>query len=82
MNVRFYRVSGAGLLIAGATGVASFLFGAPFLTSAHDHPHIPIIGEVPLASAALFDLGVFLAVVGALVLSLTTLSGVSRKGEA
>ncbi|MET1084675.1 MAG: hydrogen gas-evolving membrane-bound hydrogenase subunit E, partial [Burkholderiales bacterium] len=78
MNVRFYRVSGAGLLIAGATGIGSFLFGAPFLTSTHGHPHLPVIGEVPLASAALFDLGVFLAVVGAMVLALTTLSGVNR----
>ena len=76
MNVRFYRVSGAGLLIAGATGIGSFFFGAPFLTSTHGHPHLPVIGEVPLASAALFDLGVFLAVVGAMVLALTTLSGV------
>ena len=78
MNVRFYRVSGAGLLIAGATGIGSFFFGAPFLTSTHGHPHLPVIGEVPLASAALFDLGVFLAVVGAMVLALTTLSGVNR----
>jgi multicomponent K+:H+ antiporter subunit A len=78
INVRFYRVAGAGLLLAGATGVGSFLFGAPFLTSTHGHPHLPVLGDVPLASAALFDLGVFLAVVGAMVLSLTTLSHVNR----
>ena len=35
-------------------------------------------GEVPLASAALFDLGVYLTVVGAMVLSLTALSHVNR----
>jgi multicomponent K+:H+ antiporter subunit A len=78
LNVRFYRIAGAGLLIAGATGLGSFFFGAPFLTSAHGHPRLPLLGEVPLASAALFDLGVFLTVVGAMVLSLTALSHVNR----
>ncbi len=78
LNVRFYRIAGLGLLIAGATGAGSFFFGAPFLTSAHGHPRLPVIGEVPLASAALFDLGVFLTVVGAMVLSLTALSHVNR----
>jgi multicomponent K+:H+ antiporter subunit A len=38
--------------------------GRPFLTSAHGHPHVPLLGELPLASAALFDLGVYLTVVG------------------
>jgi multicomponent K+:H+ antiporter subunit A len=79
LNVRYYRVAGAGLLVAGATGVGSFLFDEPFLTSAHGHPHVPLLGEIPLASAALFDLGVFLTVVGAMVLSLTALSHVNRK---
>ena len=78
INVRFYRVAGGGLLVAGATGVGSFLFGAPYLTSTHGHPHLPLLGDVPLASAALFDLGVFLTVVGAMVLSLTSLSHVNR----
>ncbi len=78
LNVRFYRIAGVGLLVAGATGAGSFFFGAPFLTSTHGHPRLPVIGEVPLASAALFDLGVFLTVVGAMVLSLTALSHVNR----
>jgi multicomponent K+:H+ antiporter subunit A len=73
-----YRVAGLGLAVAGATGVGSFFFGAPFLTSAHGHPRVPVLGEVPLASATLFDLGVFLTVVGAMVLSLTALSHVNR----
>ena len=58
-----------GLLVAGATGVGSFVFGSPFLTSTFAHPVLPIIGEIPLASAALFDLGVFLVVVAATMLA-------------
>ena len=53
---------GWGLQVAGASGVASWWFGAPFLTSTYDYPVWPLVGEVPLASASLFDLGVFLTV--------------------
>ncbi|HEY5309179.1 MAG TPA: MnhB domain-containing protein, partial [Casimicrobiaceae bacterium] len=59
----------AGLLVALATGVGSMFFGYPFLTSAFAHPVLPVLGEVPLASAALFDLGVFMTVVAATMLS-------------
>ena len=64
-----------GLLIAGATGAASWAFGAPLLTSSYDYPLWPVVGAVPLASAALFDLGVYLVVVGA---TLATLAAFAR----
>jgi multicomponent K+:H+ antiporter subunit A len=68
---------GWGLLTAGAAGVGSWFFGAPFLTSSHDYPLWPLVGEVPLASAAVFDLGVFLTVVGATMLALLSLARLS-----
>ena len=64
----------AGLLIAGLTGVGSWFFGSPFLTSTYDYPRVPLIGPVPLASAALFDLGVFLTVVGATMTGLVAMA--------
>ncbi|BBF91559.1 monovalent cation/H+ antiporter subunit A [Blastochloris tepida] len=73
------RLIAAGLAIAGATGLASWLFGAPFLTSAHGHVHLPLIGDVELASAMLFDLGVYLVVVGGTLLVLTELGALSRR---
>ncbi len=69
---------GWGLLVAGATGIASWLLGAPFLTSTYDYPVWPIVGAVPLASAAVFDLGVYLTVVGA---TLVALLAISRLGS-
>ena len=63
----------AGLLIALLTGIGSWLFGRPFLTSAFGHPVLPLIGELPLASAMAFDLGVYLVVVGATLLILINL---------
>ncbi len=68
---------GAGLLIAGATGIGSWIFGAPFLTSTYDYPLWPLVGAVPLASAALFDLGVFLTVVGATMTALVAIGRLS-----
>jgi multicomponent K+:H+ antiporter subunit A len=77
-GARYTRWIGGGLAIAAATGVGAFVLGRPFLTSAHGHPIVPLLGEVPLASAALFDLGVYLTVVGATMLMLSTLGATSR----
>jgi multicomponent K+:H+ antiporter subunit A len=71
---------GAGLLLAGATGIGSWFFGAPFLTSTYDYPVWPLVGAVPLATAALFDLGVFLTVVGASMTALVALARLSETG--
>ena len=70
---------GAGLAIAGLTGLAALVFGRPFLTSAHGHPSLALLGELPLASAALFDLGVYITVVGATLLMLSVLGAASRE---
>ena len=79
---RFVKWIGAGLGIAGLTGVGAFVWGRPFLTSAHGHPHVPLLGDLPLASAALFDLGVYLVVVGATLLTISVLGTVSRETSA
>jgi multicomponent K+:H+ antiporter subunit A len=62
-----------GLIIAGLTGAGSWLFDRPFLTSWFDHFHLPLIGDFELASAMLFDLGVYLTVVGSSMLILANL---------
>ena len=68
------RWIGLGLMLAAATGVGSWLFGKPFLTSAHTTLNIPYLGELHLVSATFFDLGVFLLVVGATVLMLIAIA--------
>ena len=65
---------GAGLLLALLTGVGAWLFGMPFLKSSFQYLDLPILGKVPLASALIFDLGVFVLVVGATVLILIALA--------
>lgn len=68
------RWMGIGLLIAGATGVGAFLFGYPFLTMHAQYVNIPLIGQVPAATALIFDAGVFSLVVGATVLMLIAIA--------
>jgi len=65
LDVDAARLAGTGLAIACGTGLASFAFDHPFLTSTFGHWHLPLIGEVELASAMAFDFGVYLVVVGA-----------------
>jgi multicomponent K+:H+ antiporter subunit A len=72
---------GWGLLVAAATGLASALFGAPFLTSSYDYPWWPGVGGVPLASASAFDLGVMLVVTGATMVLLLTIARLGREAR-
>ena len=71
---RLYEIwIGIGLTIAGLTGIAAWFWSRPFLTSAHIYVSPPMIGEMHLASAALFDVGVYVTVVGATMLMISVL---------
>jgi multicomponent K+:H+ antiporter subunit A len=65
------RWIGVGLLVALATGLGAWAWGYPFLTSHTAHLHLPWVGEVHVASALFFDIGVFTLVVGSTMLILT-----------
>ncbi len=71
---RLYEIwIGTGLTIAGLTGIAAWFWGRPFLTSAHIYVEPPLLGKMHLASAASFDLGVYITVVGATMLLIAVL---------
>ncbi|MCD6260096.1 MAG: monovalent cation/H+ antiporter subunit A [Helicobacteraceae bacterium] len=77
-----------GLLIATLTGLVPLFLGHEFLSSAFTHVSLPLIGEFELASALVFDIGVFMVVVGFTVLILIQLGQISthasktnRKGK-
>ena len=75
----YHSLIGMGVVIAGLTGAGAWLAGHPFLTSAFGYFRIPPLEKFELATAALFDLGVFLTVVGAVMLSLASLSRIARR---
>src|SRR3546814_20487715 len=74
LAVQPVRWSSAGLVCAVATGLAAWLFGYPFLTSHSRYLTLPLIGDIPLASALLFDIGVFAVVVGSTLLMLIAIA--------
>jgi multicomponent K+:H+ antiporter subunit A len=75
----FHPLIAVGVLVAAATGAASLLVSHPFLTSTFGHVSLPIVGEFELASAMLFDLGVFLTVVGVIMLILANLGKLTMR---
>jgi multicomponent K+:H+ antiporter subunit A len=73
LRVRYTPVIAIGLLMAFLTGLGALVFGYPFLSATFTYVQIPVIGEIELATAMFFDLGVFLTVVGVVLLMLSRL---------
>jgi multicomponent K+:H+ antiporter subunit A len=65
---------GVGLLAAGTAGISAWFFAAQFLTSIEWDATLPLLGTLHLSSTLLFDVGVYMAVVGATVLMLVAIA--------
>jgi len=78
MTINYHAFIGGGVLIAAVTGIGAMIMGYPFLTGAFDYFHLPVIGKFEVASALGFDIGVFLTVVGGVMLALAHLSDLGR----
>lgn len=70
-NVNYQSLMSIGVMIAALTGVGSWLFSKPFLTSWFTYLKWPLVGKWEFATALLFDLGVFLTVIGATMMILS-----------
>ena len=75
----YHRMAALGVILATLTGLGSWLFGRPFLTTAFGHFSLPLVGEFELATAMLFDLGVYLTVVGTTLLILANLGKLTQE---
>jgi multicomponent K+:H+ antiporter subunit A len=73
VKLNYQWIIAGGILMATATGLGSWIFGKPFLSTWFDYFDLPWIGEFELASAMIFDLGVYLTVVGSVLLILANL---------
>jgi multicomponent K+:H+ antiporter subunit A len=74
MSLRPLRWMGTGLLTAVLTGLGSMALGYPFMTTHTAHLHLPVLGDIHIASALFFDVGVYTVVVGSTLLILTALA--------
>jgi multicomponent K+:H+ antiporter subunit A len=63
-----------GLLAAAGSGVGAWLASRSFLTALSLDLNVPLLGEVHLSSVLVFDLGVYMLVIGATVLMLAALA--------
>ncbi|GLR64634.1 monovalent cation/H+ antiporter subunit A [Marinospirillum insulare] len=79
LRINYQWLVASGILIAALTGVGSWFFNRPFLTTWYDYFNLPLIGEFELASAMLFDLGVYLTVIGATLMILANLGKLTTK---
>ena len=73
LKIEYQTLIALGVLIATLTGIGSWFFDRPFMTTWFDYFDIPYIGEIELASALIFDLGVYLTVIGSSLLILASL---------
>ncbi|MBF0710705.1 MULTISPECIES: MnhB domain-containing protein [unclassified Gemella] len=67
LPLNYIQITGIGVILAIATAVSGMLVGKNFFKHHFAHAHIPLIGEAELHTAAIFDLGVYLVVVGVLM---------------
>ncbi|MFO0453889.1 MAG: hydrogen gas-evolving membrane-bound hydrogenase subunit E, partial [Pseudomonadota bacterium] len=79
LPLNYAHVMGWGLAIAVVSGLGSLAFRHPFLTSSTPTFELPLLGELKFASATFFDLGVYLAVVGTVLVILAELAGLRRQ---
>ncbi|RUO75517.1 monovalent cation/H+ antiporter subunit A [Pseudidiomarina taiwanensis] len=69
-NYNYQTLTSIGVMIALFTGLGSWVFEHNFLTSWFTYLNWPLVGKFEVATAILFDLGVYLTVIGATLMIL------------
>lgn len=64
LPIRSTALMGAGLILAVVVGFAAAIPGLAFLESGYVELSVPLVGPTKLVSALLFDVGVYLVIVG------------------
>lgn len=73
LRVRPWSVIGAGLLIGTGSAAVPALLGGSVLSQDYVTFHPPLLGEVKATSALVFDTGVYLVVVGMVLMAFEAL---------
>ena len=61
---RPWTILGAGVIVAVSTALVPILFGDPVLAAAYEPYDLAVLGKVSISSALVFDIGVYLCVIG------------------
>jgi len=67
--IRFspYDLFGVGLFLGAIAGLPAMFLGHPYFTALWWRPEFPFFGEVALSTPLLFDIGVYLTVIGSVL---------------
>ncbi len=65
---------GLGLLLAAVSGIPALFLGKPYLTALWWELEFPFFGEIKLSTPLLFDIGVYLVVIGSVLSIVMTLA--------
>ncbi len=76
------RLTAAGMLLAVGSGVGALVAGNEFLETSIFHVDVPLVGDVKLVTSAIFDIGVYLLVIGVVISVLTNLASRTHSGGA
>lgn len=74
MPIPVQYLLGSGLLIAFVTVLGPTLFGDALMKHVSGQIHLPLLGDLEVGTAMLFDLGVFLVVVGTMKVVLLSIA--------
>ncbi|GAA2233789.1 Na+/H+ antiporter subunit A [Herbiconiux moechotypicola] len=66
---------GTGMLLATGTAVGSLFLGADVLTSAYFSAEVPVLGYISFGTSTIFDVGVYLVVIGVVLDIIRALGG-------
>ena len=69
-----HHLIGAGLLLAASSGLLSLFRGLPFLTGQWADLTLPFVGTVAVSTPLVFDIGVYLVVLGVTMLIILSLA--------
>lgn len=72
-NIRPQKWVGLGLMLTGLSGILAWWVSRPFLSALSVDFDLPVVGHVHLSTVLLFDLGIYMSVVGVAVLILVAL---------
>lgn len=65
---------GSGLLLALLDGIVPFFYGEEFLTGRWTYLRLPGVGEIEIGSPLFFDIGVYLVVMGVVLMIIFSLA--------
>lgn len=72
---------GVGLLVAALSALPSMFLGQAPFTSQWWSPVLPVVGEIKLSTPLIFDIGVYLTVIGAVMTIVLTLAAAEHEAD-